>query len=967
MNLGEEISHYRVLTLLGAGGMGEVYKAEDTKLKRAVALKFLPLALVRDKDAKERLVHEAQAASALDHPNICTIHEIDETSDGRVFIAMAYYEGETLKERIARGRLDADDAIDIIVKIGRAVSAAHHAGIVHRDIKPANVILTTRGEVKLLDFGIAKQSGQTELTRTGTTVGTVAYMAPEQVSGQGADERSDVWSLGVVLYEMLAGRPPFTGANELAVVRAIADTQPPPLHSLRPELPAAIRPIVDKALQKEARDRYATSAAFLGDVEVLRAPTGPLTADRTAAATPPRTTAGGRRLAIAAAALVALTAGGWFVYRQSQVRAARQTLRQVEALVEKQQFSSAFMLLRSIEPRLGSDPQFVKVRDSFQVTGPVQTEPPGADLYVKPYADVNGRWEYLGQSPRDIHGPIAYFRWRVSKPGFETFEGASALVGASFTLAPAGSQPSNMVRVPGATFPVGTDTVRLLDFFMDRFEVTNRDFKAFMAAGGYRKPEFWTEPFMKDGHPLSWDEAMAEFRDATGRPGPSTWELGTYPDGQDEYPVHGVSWYEAAAYARYAEHTLPTVYHWRIAAGLAGPLNVFSEILESSNFLGKGPAKVGEFQGISPFGIYDLAGNVKEWCVNAVGDHRYILGGAWSEPNYQFRDADARPPFDRTDQNGFRTIKIVDPSGVPDTALRPVERLTRDYSQEKPVGDDTFRVYAGLYNYDRTDLKPSVESVDDSSPAWRVERITYGAAYGNERIIAYLFLPKTAAPPYQTVVYFPHGGSLQLHSFEKGEMAYLGFIVKAGRALLLPMYKGTYERRLTAPPSGPNGARDLTVQQIKDLSRSLDYLHTRTDVDHERIAYFGTSFGAWMAAIALAVEHRFKTAVIWSGGLVTARRLPDVDPVNYISRVTTPLLMLNGRDDFTFPVDSSQMPMFRMLGTPEKDKRRILYDGGHIFPFARVEKDTLEWLDRYLGVPKSAYMDSSRRSNERSA
>src|SRR5215208_2786922 len=189
MKIGDHVSHYEILETLGAGGMGVVYKAHDTKLKRAVALKFLSLALVRDADAKERLVHEAQAASALDHPNICTIYEVDETDDGLLFVAMAYYEGETLKQRIARTPIAIDEAVDFITQIARAVAAAHHAGIIHRDIKPANIILNRRGELKLLDFGLAKLTGQTALTRTGATLGTIAYMAPERIGGGDADQR----------------------------------------------------------------------------------------------------------------------------------------------------------------------------------------------------------------------------------------------------------------------------------------------------------------------------------------------------------------------------------------------------------------------------------------------------------------------------------------------------------------------------------------------------------------------------------------------------------------------------------------------------------------------------------------------------------------------------------------------------------------------------------------------------------
>jgi TolB-like protein/tRNA A-37 threonylcarbamoyl transferase component Bud32/Tfp pilus assembly protein PilF len=267
--IGKTVSHYRIVEKLGEGGMGVVYKAEDTKLKRMVALKFLPPELTRDPEAKERFIQEAQAASALDHLNICNIHEIDETAEGQLFICMACYGGETLKERIARGPLGTIDAARIAAQIGEGLAKAHAAGIVHRDMKPANIMITSEGVAKILDFGLAKLSGRTQHTKTGTTLGTVAYMSPEQARGAAADYRTDIWSFGVILYEMLTGQRPFGGDYDQAVTYSILNDEPRSVTSIRPDVPGSIGDIIAKCLEKDPENRYGSAEEFTKDIQQI--------------------------------------------------------------------------------------------------------------------------------------------------------------------------------------------------------------------------------------------------------------------------------------------------------------------------------------------------------------------------------------------------------------------------------------------------------------------------------------------------------------------------------------------------------------------------------------------------------------------------------------------------------------------------------------------------------------------------
>ena len=264
--IGKTISHYKISDKLGEGGMGVVYKAEDIKLGRTVALKFLPPHTLVGEEDRARFVREARAAAALDHSSICTTYEIDE-AEGRTFIAMAFVDGQSLDERIrSSGPLEPKEAVGVAVRIAEGLGEAHEKGIVHRDIKSANIMLGSKGQVKITDFGLAKLAGATKLTRTATIMGTVAYMSPEQALGEAVDHRTDVWSLGVVLYEMLTGKLPFMAGNDAAMLHKIIYDEPGHATGVNPYVPPGLSVVVAKAMAKDRGERYQTMAEFLHDI-----------------------------------------------------------------------------------------------------------------------------------------------------------------------------------------------------------------------------------------------------------------------------------------------------------------------------------------------------------------------------------------------------------------------------------------------------------------------------------------------------------------------------------------------------------------------------------------------------------------------------------------------------------------------------------------------------------------------------
>ncbi len=263
--IGKTISHYKILEELGRGGMGIVYKARDLKLDRFIVLKFLSPHLTTNEKEKQRFIHEAKAASSLQHHNICTIHEINETDDGQLYIVMDYYEGETLKLKIEKGKLKIKDAVDYTIQIAQGLQKAHEIGIVHIDIKPVNIIISETGEAKILDFGLSRVNGQSEITKTRSTPGTITYMSPEQIWGASIDLKMDIWSLGVVLYELITGELPFQGDVNQAILYSISKEDPKPASAIRKDIPKPLEQIIDKMLQKNPKKRYQSLDELLHD------------------------------------------------------------------------------------------------------------------------------------------------------------------------------------------------------------------------------------------------------------------------------------------------------------------------------------------------------------------------------------------------------------------------------------------------------------------------------------------------------------------------------------------------------------------------------------------------------------------------------------------------------------------------------------------------------------------------------
>jgi len=971
---------------IGAGGMATVYLAIDRKHNRRVALKLLRPDLSETLGA-ERFLREIEVAAGLTHPHIVPLYDSGEAA-GFLYYVMPFIEGETLRERLARGgELPIPEAARIFREVVDALGAAHRQGVVHRDVKPGNVLLSG-GHALVADFGVAKAVREAadvqKLTTMGVALGTPQYMAPEQAAADPAmDHRADLFAAGVVAYEMLTGSSPFAAGSTPAVFAALMTRDPEPPHLVRPAVPETLAALVMTCLAKEPGGRPQTADELLGRLDAVLTPMSGVTPSSGVSPAPGRP----RRFTPlrAAVALIALVGVLFAVLRVSEQRALERWARfeaipEVLRLADGARGREAAELALEAESVVGPDPVLETVWPRISTPFRAETDPPGAEVWYRPYEIADAEWRRLGTTPYVTDRfPIGAFRFRVELEGYEPVEEArsfmpgahlASLASAGFDyltdpsyaidlrMTPVGGLPPGMVSVAGGLYgllPIsGFGALAPIDiptFFIDRTEVTSAAYLEFVEAGAYESPEHWVEPFLRDGRVVAWEEAMTQFRDATGRAGPATWALGRPAAGRDEHPVDGVSWYEAAAYCQWRGKGLPTLYHWARAAMPSSDVWLpFNPLLaEASNLAGEGTVPVATRDAIGVSGAHDLAGNVREWTSTSSGALRYLAGGAWADTPYALHDQTPASPWVRLPTDGFRCVLYE--GDVPEVLLRSLDYPEQDLSRISTLPDAVFSAMRAprLYDHDQ----PLVATVDSSRAldfGVIEEWVSVDTPYG-QRLPLRLHIPVDVEPPLQAVVFFPGGNVLR--SLELGPPA-LDFIPASGRVLVEPIYEGTFQRNdgLTMQRFGaPSTRTQMVTHWIQDLGRVMDYLEARTDIDGSKVAYAGLSFGASLSPYVLAYEDRFAVAVLYSGGVSKQASQVEIDAqVGLAQRLRMPLLMLGGRHDFSNPA-GQQEALFRAYGTPAADKRILIIDEGGHWPLPRNEviRETADFLDRYLG------------------
>ena len=579
------------------------------------------------------------------------------------------------------------------------------------------------------------------------------------------------------------------------------------------------------------------------------------------------------------------------------------------------------------------------------------------DVFRKSNNDLSNDWIFLGRTPiSKIRVPRGHQRYMFVKEGFDTLINMGI---SKVNLLEDKKNNEDKIYIEGGEFTLnipGLDhipKIAIKSFLIDKYEVSNDEYYQFIKDGGYDNQELWPDKFLYNGKYLTFDDAKNLMIDQSGMLGPSTWVGGQYNEGMGDYPVAGISWYEASAYAKYRGRSLPTIYHWNLTASTYWA----QAMLPYSNFSKISVNEIGENVGISRYGLHDMAGNVREWCSNTISlDKKVILGGGWNDDNYTFQDIFGQDPLDRSITNGLRLLDYI--NGEPNIqAIKEVELPQRDFLNEKIVSDEIYQTYLNNFKYDKIPPEPSILINDTTSyDLFDYQLVEYNAVYNNERMSAHIFVPKNYSLPYKPIVLFPGSGSLYrtdgtvipkwVDSSTK-----LNFFLKQGYAFIWPTYKSTFERSDEVKSDYPNETvmyKKHVIYWVNDFSATIDYLETLDYIDSKNIVYFGISWGGFMANTILAIEKRIKTGILLVAGLCFQKSLPEVEAFQFTKRIDLPVLMLNGRYDHFFPYETSQIPMYELISTNHQDKKYVVVDDGHTVPDHLFIKESTKWLNKYL-------------------
>ena len=1019
----ESFGNYRVLRFVGSGGTSDVYLGEQTQpFHQTAAIKILRTSHLQTKVAT-RFNKECDFLGSMNHPSIPKLFSTGISQSGLRYMAMEWVDGVPITQFCRERELSVRERIALFIKICLGVQHAHFKGVIHRDLKPGNILVSEYGAVaepKIIDFGIAKSAVnrfdfRDDETQSHEVVGTLSYMSPEHLNrhqGADVDTRSDIYSLGVLLYELLTDKHPFSeeihSAENLQEAAEVITEHVPICpskqvaertkeiarlssnHATAREMRRDLDKIVLKMIEKSPDDRYGTISQVAEDLQCyldFRPLSNCSSPIRVSIARWCQRNSLMMKLCsgllLLAMALLGISGWAWraqmnqrqlnerLSLMSDQLSDAQQAqevldharsvlLPRATELAEKGDYVESFLHARELanKAELREDFVFRELWQNISATVSFPHLPDDTTVHMARSDGKNTTWVALGKTPLHFDVPKGYARIRLEHPDYVPRElglnlsKESKLIQQEMLVSRA-QQKSGMLFIPAASesMPdVFSGDLISHAFWVDECEVTNEEFLEFIVAGGYENGEYWQHlEMVRDGEAIAWTEAVSTFKDRTGNFGPANWTDGRFPEGEADFPVDGVSWFEAAAYATFRGKTLPSVQHWRFFSVSSEPQSVS----RFCNFSGR-ISKVGDYSGTGFHGVKDVYGNVSEWCSNSSENGLQVLSGASADdPDYLFWAPKFVSPWERKTGNGFRCIVVEDLDEYEALSQQSIEtRRHVDLNRHREPLSDLRQWYHYLADQPLHPVSIKSEEVKDRDRDYHHETIELDTVYDENRFNLHIFTPRHQRSKI-TLIYLPGIGRYNKPMFfslanrSDIDVKFIDELTRKGHRVVYPIYQGCYERWVKRPSEhfriDAASAQACWIQCVQDAMCALDYLETRDDVNSDEIVGLGFSNGADKLIAALAMDSRFDRATLLSVGYHNWHKdRPIIDTFQYTPHIHLPVLLVTGIHDNLYTYENSQIPLFSDLGS--EDKLHVLMEGGHVPEINEVVTHVDHWL-----------------------